>query len=103
MPGFGHSLFDSAACRRTFTAMSKLHELPPSAAHHCLHCGEQPPTNPPVPTLIPLEAARKDRLGGISRSTLYALISEGELRRVNIGRRAFITGESIDNYLKGLV
>lgn len=41
-------------------------------------------------------------LGGISRTTVYHLIDEGLLARVNIGRRAFITSDSLDAYLEGL-
>lgn len=52
--------------------------------------------------LIPLDEAMTDRLGGIGRTTLYKLIDDGALVRVNIGRRAFVTGESIDAYIDGL-
>lgn len=38
-------------------------------------------------------------LGGVSRQTVYNLIAAGDLRRVNLGRRAFITGESIEALL----
>jgi hypothetical protein len=34
-------------------------------------------------------------LGHISRSKVYGLVATGELTRVRIGSRAFITGESI--------
>lgn len=36
------------------------------------------------------------QLGCVSRQTIYNLIAAGKLRRVNLGRRAFITGASID-------
>jgi hypothetical protein len=38
-------------------------------------------------------------LGNISRSKVYGLIATGELTRVRIGSRAFITGESITAFL----
>ncbi|MEU9807585.1 helix-turn-helix domain-containing protein [Mycobacterium sp. NPDC050853] len=41
-------------------------------------------------------------LGGISRTTVYELINQGLLTRVNIGARAFITAESILEYVRGL-
>jgi len=39
---------------------------------------------------------------GVSRSVVYSLIASGHLKRVKIGRRAFITRESMDNYLAQL-
>lgn len=53
-------------------------------------------------TLIPIDEARQSRLGGIGRTTVYRLINAGQLTRVNIGRRAFITADSIDTYINGL-
>lgn len=41
-------------------------------------------------------------LGGISRSTVYNLIRTGQLTRVNIGSRAFITSDSLTAYLEKL-
>lgn len=41
-------------------------------------------------------------LGGIGRTTLYERIDSGDLERVNIGRRGFITAESIDAYVASL-
>ena len=38
-------------------------------------------------------------LGGIGRTKLYELINDGQLTRVRIGSRAFITGESLENFL----
>lgn len=38
-------------------------------------------------------------LGGISRTALYGLIDAGFIKRVSIGRRAFITRESMDHYI----
>ncbi|WP_343577475.1 helix-turn-helix domain-containing protein [Mycobacterium sp.] len=39
-------------------------------------------------------------IGGISRSKVYELIDAGELRRIRIGRRAFISGDSIAAFLR---
>ncbi|MGA5465587.1 helix-turn-helix transcriptional regulator [Mycobacterium sp. NPDC050041] len=42
------------------------------------------------------------RLGGIGRTTVYNLIDQGELVRVHIGGRAFVTSESITAYVDRL-
>jgi len=52
--------------------------------------------------LVPIEDAQQE-LGGIGRTTLYRLIEEGHLTRARIGRRAFITGESIANYINSII
>ncbi|WP_255206944.1 helix-turn-helix domain-containing protein [Mycolicibacterium sp. PAM1] len=49
--------------------------------------------------LVPIEDAQTE-LGGIGRTTLYRLIEEGHLVRARIGRRAFITGDSIAAYIQ---
>jgi len=41
-------------------------------------------------------------LGGINRVTVYALVNSGELVKVNIGRRGFITTASINAYIDRL-
>lgn len=41
-------------------------------------------------------------LGGISRTTVYNLIARGDLVRVNIGTRAFVTSDSLTAYLEKL-
>lgn len=51
--------------------------------------------------LIPIEDAQ-DVLGGIARSTLYGLVNRGHITKVNIGRRGFITAESLDTYVHSL-
>ncbi len=38
-------------------------------------------------------------LGHVSRSKVYGLVASGELTRVRIGGRAFISGESIAAFL----
>lgn len=42
------------------------------------------------------------RLGGICRTTVYDLINRGDLIKVNIGKRGFITAESITAYVDRL-
>lgn len=41
-------------------------------------------------------------LGGVSRPTIYRLLSKGQLRRVKLESRAFITRASVDAYLRSL-
>lgn len=38
-------------------------------------------------------------LGGITKFSLYELINTGKIQRVKIGRRTFITRESLDAYI----
>lgn len=44
----------------------------------------------------------KLKLGNVSRTTVYRLIDQGELERVRIGTRAFITQESLEAYVARL-
>jgi predicted DNA-binding transcriptional regulator AlpA len=44
-----------------------------------------------------------DKLGGISRSQVFKLMKEGHLQRIKIGRRSFVTTESIDGYIHELI
>ncbi|MGL6234277.1 MAG: helix-turn-helix domain-containing protein [Segniliparus sp.] len=48
--------------------------------------------------LYPIPKAR-EALGGISTTTVYELAKQGEIVKVNIGRRGFITAESITEYI----
>jgi hypothetical protein len=41
-------------------------------------------------------------LGGVGRTKVYELVNEGELVKVNIGRRGFITTESLVAYVDRL-
>ena len=41
-------------------------------------------------------------LGGISRPMIYRLVDKGQLTRVKLGSRAFITRASVHGYLRGL-
>jgi predicted DNA-binding transcriptional regulator AlpA len=51
--------------------------------------------------LIPIPTACAE-LGGVSRTTVYDLVNRAELVKVNIGRRGFITGESLAAYVDRL-
>jgi excisionase family DNA binding protein len=56
-----------------------------------------------TPTLAALltveEAARRLRIG---RTTMYALISGGDVETVTIGRRRLVPPECVDDYVKAL-
>ncbi|MGC5248184.1 helix-turn-helix domain-containing protein [Gordonia sp. DT219] len=43
-----------------------------------------------------------EQLGGISRTTVYELVSAGELTKVKLGRRGLVTAESIAAYVDRL-
>jgi excisionase family DNA binding protein len=49
--------------------------------------------------LMPVTEARH-QLGGISPTTFYALVNEGELSLVKIGRRSFVHAEDLDDFLR---
>jgi excisionase family DNA binding protein len=49
--------------------------------------------------LMPVKEARH-QLGGISPTTFYALVKEGELSLVKIGRRSFVHSEELDDFLR---
>jgi hypothetical protein len=51
--------------------------------------------------LLPYDEARS-ALGGIGRTTLWELVNRGEITRVNVGRRGFITAKSIAAYVDRL-
>jgi excisionase family DNA binding protein len=51
--------------------------------------------------LVPVDEAMQ-RLGGISRWTLYRLIRSGELATVTIGRRRFVTDRAIREFVAHL-
>lgn len=42
-------------------------------------------------------------LGGISKVSLYNRVNEGDIQLIKIGRRSFITLESMDAYLDRLI
>ena len=41
----------------------------------------------------------RERLGGISHTTIYALMNEGKLSSIKLGRRRLIEDESIDRLI----
>ena len=51
--------------------------------------------------LVPIPSACS-ALGDVSRTTVYDLVNQGELVKVNIGRRGFITTKSIAAYVDRL-
>jgi hypothetical protein len=51
--------------------------------------------------LVPFPEARQ-LLGGLGNTKTYELVNEGELVKVNIGRRGFITRKSIEAYVDRL-
>jgi predicted DNA-binding transcriptional regulator AlpA len=55
-----------------------------------------------VNRLVSIQEARETWLGGIGRTTVYELIKQGQLVKVNIGSRGFITTESLDAYVARL-
>jgi predicted DNA-binding transcriptional regulator AlpA len=58
-------------------------------------------TTPDDRLLVPINDTRR-LLGGLSRTTVYELIDRGELAKVKIGARAFVTGKSIAAYVDRL-
>jgi len=51
--------------------------------------------------LIELEDARAEL--HIGRTKLHELMNDGQLKRVRIGTRAYITRESLDAFIDGLI
>jgi excisionase family DNA binding protein len=49
--------------------------------------------------LMPVKEVRQ-QLGGISPTTFYALVKEGELSLVKIGRRSFVHAEELDDFVR---
>jgi excisionase family DNA binding protein len=49
--------------------------------------------------LMPVKEARH-QLGGISPTTFYALVKDGELSLIKIGRRSFVQAEELDDFLR---
>jgi excisionase family DNA binding protein len=43
----------------------------------------------------------RHQLGGISPTTFYALVKDGELSLVKIGRRSFVQAEDLDDFVRG--
>ena len=55
----------------------------------------------PTRLLVPIPEAC-EALGGIGRTTLYEKVNDGDLEKVNIGRRGFITAASLLAYVDRL-
>jgi hypothetical protein len=55
-----------------------------------------------VNRLVSIQEAREEWLGGVGRTTIYELVKRGELVKVNIGRRGFITSDSLARYVNRL-
>jgi excisionase family DNA binding protein len=55
---------------------------------------------PPRRRLYPLAEAQQKL--GISRTTMYQLLSDGQLPSVTIGRRRFVTSTALSTYVDGL-
>lgn len=51
--------------------------------------------------LVPYDEVRQ-LLGDIGRTKFYELIDDGHIERVSIGRRGFITAESLHRYVESL-
>jgi hypothetical protein len=51
-----------------------------------------------VRRLVPIPQTCKV-LGDVGRTTVYTLVDRGDLVKVNIGRRSFITAESLTAYV----
>jgi hypothetical protein len=51
--------------------------------------------------LVPYDEVRT-ALGGIGRTTLYELFERNQLTQVHIGRRGFVTAESLAAYVDRL-
>lgn len=49
--------------------------------------------------LVPIRGNEVGKVIGVSKSTVYNLVDEGELQRVKIGARAFVPMSSIEAYL----
>lgn len=58
--------------------------------------------DPVTKRLLPIPDAMR-MLGDIGRTKAYELINDGEITKVNIGSRSFITAESLEMYLERLV
>jgi helix-turn-helix protein len=52
-----------------------------------------------IKRLVPIPEARQHWLGGIGHTTIYDLIKRGEIVKVRIGRRSFVTSDSLAAYV----
>ena len=51
--------------------------------------------------LYPIDEAC-EMLGGLSRSTIYAMIRSGQINAVKVGARSFITADELDEFICSL-
>jgi excisionase family DNA binding protein len=58
--------------------------------------------DPVTKRLVPMPDTMR-LLGDLGRTKLYELIKDGEITKVKIGSRSFVTAESLDAYLERLV
>ena len=90
---FCYELADEMAVHNQSDVMTEYAEI-----HHHAHEPLRIRKGGDMNQLVPIADAQS-ALGGISRTTIYRLVEEGRLQRVNIGRRSFITGDSINQYI----
>jgi excisionase family DNA binding protein len=69
-------------------------EIPQEDFDLCPWCNKQHMRH-----LMPVKEARH-QLGGISPTTFYALVKDGELLLVKIGRRSFVQAEELDDFVR---
>jgi hypothetical protein len=79
-------------------------EMPTSSVDHPLRAAsshaEVPATAATLPrALVPIPESQA-YLGGIGLTALYELIKSGDLQKVNIGRRGFVTFKSLEAYVE---
>jgi len=44
-------------------------------------------------------ADARARLGGVGRTTIWKLVTEGKLQGIKVGARSFVLASSIDNFI----
>src|SRR5262249_11221610 len=71
----------------------QLVETPSAAAHRRIHGGAM--SNKDLYTV----REAMERLGGISRNTIYNLLRDGRLASASIGKRRFIPAHAIDEFI----
>ena len=55
-----------------------------------------------MPRLLHPIPESQDILGGMSRSTLYEKIGNGEIKPVKVGRRTYIAHDELERYVRVL-
>jgi excisionase family DNA binding protein len=97
--GFRRSALSDAADRLAQALRDLINETLAAA-------NDQPPSPPPLPAemvprrrLLTIDEARRE-LGGISRTTFYALTNNGQLTTLKIGRRTFVAASELDAFIE---